>query len=92
MTCEKTGAGIYLHEYNVWAHCDAHSFGHARVFRIVAADFIPLKTALEEGRVLHYDVYGVAEWWDKDKPVQTLVSMAWHYHGMSGTREYEGED
>lgn len=89
MTCTKTGAHIFIEQYDEYAYCDAFEIEtgdgtpfHAPIcyFRIVEVSRLALRSQL------HYTVVNVVDWFDRDALhyAQTLISDNCINHGYEG--------
>ena len=84
MTPEKTGACIWIKQYNAWAVCDAFDLPlDIYVFRISGVFHGTAPRAHK-----HYNVGNVLEWWDAkiEGRVSTMVATNVEYLGYNGVR------
>jgi len=86
MTCIHTGCDLYITEYGVWAHGDAHTYDvdgkRLYLFRI---SFWNHEAPVWMTHV-NYTVHELLDWWDKDNDAvrnSTLLADAEKvtYHG-----------
>ena len=81
MPCEKTGAHIHLPQYGLFAVCDAFQLSPDRVycFRVAGTSSLPMRD------ILHYTVYDVMQWFDRDSSnYSTVLSSSSTYYGYEG--------
>jgi hypothetical protein len=81
MQCIKTGAHIFLHQYNVFAICDAFEMNGVHLFRIAETSPEPFSPAL------HFDVWEVVQWFEKNRSdggSSTLIASSVLNHGYVG--------
>ena len=77
MTCIKTGAHVFLEEYDEWAYGDMHIVGSVYVFRVAQVEFGPIYS------VMHFTVHSIANWF-KDQPYGTIIATSVTDHGYDG--------
>lgn len=87
MTCIKTGAHVYLEQYNEWAYGDMHEFEHVDregcscisvyILRVAQREFQPIIP------VKHFTFLTIEGDW-QDKPYGTILSLAAINHGYEG--------
>ena len=87
MTCEKTGAVIYLQERNEWCRGDAFRVGDVLIFRINQMSL----SRHPKHSVVHYRVTKIAESWPSSLCVESretavVVALDRHaiYYGYDG--------
>lgn len=78
MSCEKTGAHVYLEQYGGWVTCDIHKVGETWLLRTCPMTVAPSRP------VKHATVHEVAEWFDQRKEYGTLVTINMTDHGYEG--------
>lgn len=79
MTPEKTGAQIWLEEYQAWAICDAFKLHEGQyLFRIAGVSH---GARLRQRN--HYIVGRIEHWW-QDHPIQTMIATEVEYLGYDG--------
>lgn len=78
MTCIKTGAHVYLEQYNEWAYGDVHLFGTAHILRVAQ---IEIAQPIYSHK--HFTFHDVSVKWN-DKPYGTIVSLSATNHGYEG--------
>lgn len=80
MICVKTGAMIWIDQYNVAARCDAYEGKDCMIFRIVKGT-----VTFDKPEIVNYIVYEVGLWFDKDtNKISTLISSATRNLGYEG--------
>ena len=77
MPCIKTGAHVYLEEYDEYAYGDMHLIAGNYVFRTVQVDRLHLR------ELLHYKIRMIAAFW-RDVPVGTIIATAVVDYGYDG--------
>lgn len=84
--CVKTGAVVWLEEYQEWAYGDAFEGDDFFVFRLCQRGFAPVRSRK------HFTVHQIAHWWDADRTStetnSTLIAYAQHVENHG----YEGEE
>ncbi len=73
MSCIKTGCVAFLTQYNEWVYGDAYQYGDNFVIRAVMRTRDKSKLS-EFGRVRHFTVFNIFEWFEKDQTSQQIIS------------------
>lgn len=78
MICEKTGAVIYLLEYDTHVRGDAYRVGDSLLVRVnnASRNFEPTH--------VHYYVDRVECWFDEEAHTGTLIASGFQYYGYEG--------
>lgn len=93
MTCTKTGAHIYIEQYDEYAYCDAFELeldapgiGAINVAKVAYFRVVEVSFGKPLYPNLHYKVWNVADWFDRERTglVSTLISDNFTNLGYEG--------